>query len=384
MRGAASRKPARWARVSNGEQPSCRTVLMRCSSIPVRVAARLVRHLGAGILAASVFSVSATLSALHAQSTARLDAAERSKVIDRIAEELENSYVFPDTARSMVRHVRDRLRAGAYDAAAGDEAFAIALTADLRAVSHDKHLRVLARSAMPGRGASPGAGPAGPGGPGGGDGLSEVKTLDGNIGYLKFTGFADVSRVGAHIESAMAQLVSTDALIIDLRENGGGSPNSVMYLAGYLFPEKTLIARIYSRPDDATSEMWTADVKGKKYLGKNVYILTSRRTFSAAEAAAYHLQAFGRAKTVGDTTGGGAHRVNGVVLDDRFTIMVPMTRPTNIKTGTDWEGVGVLPDIAIDSERALVKAQLEALRTLPTTPDRARAIAALEQADRKP
>jgi C-terminal processing protease CtpA/Prc len=152
-----------------------------------------------------------------------------------------------------------------------------------------------------------------------------------------------------------------------------------MYLAGYLFPERTLIARIYSRPDDTTTEMWTADVPGQKYLGKNVYILTSRRTFSAAEAAAYHLKAFGRAKVVGDTTGGGAHRINGVDLNDRFVMAVPITRPTNVRTGTDWEGVGVIPDIAVSTERALVTAQLAALRALPTTAERERVIAELEK-----
>ena len=125
--------------------------------------------------------------------------------------------------------------------------------------------------------------------------------------------------------------------------------------------------------------MWTADVPGAKYLGKEVYVLTNRRTFSAAEAAAYHLQAFGRAKVVGDTTGGGAHRVIGVDLTDRMAMFVPVTRPTNVRTGTDWEGVGVIPDIAVDAERALAAAHLAALRALPTTPERARVIVELEK-----
>ena len=136
-----------------------------------------------------------------------------------------------------------------------------------------------------------------------------------------------------------------------------------------------------------TTGCWNASesrcLPGAKYVGKQVYILTNRRTFSAAEAAAYHLQAFGRAKTVGDTTGGGAHRVQGVELNDRFMMFLPMTRPTNVKTGTDWEGVGVIPDIPVDPERALVTAQLAALRALPLTPERTRVITALERDQKK-
>jgi C-terminal processing protease CtpA/Prc len=114
-----------------------------------------------------------------------------------------------------------------------------------------------------------------------------------------------------------------------------------------------------------------------KYLDKQVYVLTDRRTFSAGEAAAYHLQAFGRAKIVGDTTGGGAHRVVGAEVNDRFVLFVPITRPTNVKTGTDWEGVGVIPDMPVNPERALVVAQLAALRALPRTPERDRVITTL-------
>jgi hypothetical protein len=302
-----------------------------------------------------------------------LDAAERAAVIDRVAKELEEGYVFPDTARAMVAALRDRQRKGGYDRIENAVEFGDSLTSHLRAVSHDKHLRIAARGAPRPNADQVGAVPPRRSA----DGLEEVKRLDGNIGYLRFSGFADVGRVGDRITSAMAELAQTDALVIDLRGNGGGSPSSVMHLAGYLFPERTLVARIYSRPDNSTTEMWTADVPGVKYLDKQVYVLTDRRTFSAGEAAAYHLQAFGRAKIVGDTTGGGAHRVVGAEVNDRFVLFVPITRPTNVKTGTDWEGVGVIPDMPVNPERALVVAQLAALRALPRTPERDRVITTL-------
>jgi C-terminal processing protease CtpA/Prc len=256
----------------------------------------------------------------------------------------------------MIDAMRARHRRGEYDRIASAAELADSLTSHLRAVSHDKHLRLVARGSV-----GPNAAPPASAVTRSPDGLDEVKVMDGNIGYLRFSGFADVGRVGARITSAMTELASTDALIVDLRANGGGSPSSVMYLAGYLLPDRTLVARIYSRPDDSTTEMWTADVPGPKYLGKDVFILTSRRTFSAAEAASYHLQAFGRARVVGDTTGGGAHRVSAVDINDRIRLVVPTTRPTNVRTGKDWEGVGVIPDIPVNADSALAVAHREAV-----------------------
>ena len=327
--------------------------------------------------AATLIAIGAAAQSSIARAQIRpLDTTDRSWIIDRVVAELEKGYVFPDTARAMTQALRERLRRGDYDRIESVVELADSLTAHLRAVSHDKHLRIVARGAP-----RPGAGPTGGVPPRrSADGLEEVKRLDGNIGYLRFSGFADVTRVGSRITEAMRELVATDALIVDLRQNRGGAPSSVMHLAGYLFPERTLVARIYSRLDESTTEMWTADVPGAKYLDKQVYILTDRQTFSAGEAAAYHLQAFGRAKIVGDTTGGGAHRVMGVDINDRLSMSVPFTRPTNVRTGTDWEGVGVIPDIAVDPERALVVAQLAALRGLPKTAERERVIAELDRA----
>ena len=328
------------------------------------------------IRGAAVVAIAIAAHASIARGQSRpLDARERAAVIDRVAAELEKGYVFPDTARSMIQAIRDRQKKGEYDRIESAVEFTDSLTSHLRAVSRDNHLRVIARGAQRPNAGSPAGYPA----QRSADGLEEVKRLDGNVGYLRFSGFADVRRVGARITSAMTELASTDALIIDLRSNRGGAPSSVMHLAGYLFPERTLIARIYSRPDDTTTEMWTADIADGKYLGKQVYVLTDRRTFSAGEAAAYHLQAFGRARVVGDTTGGGAHRVVGVDINDRIAISVPVTRPTNVKTGTDWEGVGVIPDIAVAPERGLVTAQLAALRALPKSAERDRVIAELER-----
>jgi retinol-binding protein 3 len=302
----------------------------------------------------------------------QFDDAVRADVVNRALDALEKGYVFPDVAAAMTRAVRVAEQAGRYRGITTPAAFAEALSTDLRAVSHDVHLRVIFR------GGENGPNPSGPR-PNAPRQSASHKRLDGNLGYLKLPNFPPAEEIAPDINAAFKELNDTDALIIDLRDNGGGSPEGVMYLAGFLMKEKTLVARIYSRLQNDTTEMWTRDVPGPKYLNKPVYILTSRRTFSAAEAAAYHLKHLGRAKTVGDTTGGGAHRITGQDLGHGFMMSVPGTRPINVVTGGDWEGTGVIPDIAVPTERALNAAQLAALRSLPAIPARTKAIHKLEQ-----
>ena len=285
----------------------------------------------------------------------QLDAKARSTVVDQVLERLEKDYVFPEVALKMAAAVRAAVQAGRYDGLSDVRAFGDSLTADLRAVSRDKHLRVVHRTAQE---RLAGGGPSG---------LPNTKlvsseVLADNIGYIRLDRIPVRERLAPELDAAMKQLAGTRALILDLRENPGGSPEGVMYIAGYLIKERTLIARIYTRPTNETTEMWTLPVAGPQYLDKPVYILTSRRTFSAAEATAYHLKHFGRAMIVGDTTGGGAHRINGAELAHGFTMTVPITRPINARTGGDWEGVGVLPDIAVAAERALEAAVAAAKR----------------------
>ena len=168
-------------------------------------------------------------------------------------------------------------------------------------------------------------------------------------------------------------------MIVDLRTNGGGDPAGAMYLAGFFFAKPTRVARIYSRQGDTTTEMSTGEVNGPRYLGKPVFILTSRRTFSAGEAAAYHLKHVAHAITVGEPSGGGAHRIRGVDLNDRFTMSLPYTRPINVVTNGDWEGTGVTPEISSTAKAALSVAHLAALRKLPPSAERDAAIRDLQR-----
>jgi retinol-binding protein 3 len=325
------------------------------------------------LLLAAILVATASLAAWQATSSAPLTAAERAAVVSRAAEELDRGYVFAAVGKKMADRLRQRLTEGAYETIADPESFADALTRDARSVSDDGHLRIVTRSPLPGVGnAARLLGQRAPA-------VEGAERLAGNVGYVRVNGFPSPDEIGPALDRAMTTLRDTGAMIVDLRTNGGGDPAGAMYLAGFFFAKPTLMARIYSRQGDTTSEMSTADVTGPRYLGKPLFILTSHRTFSAGEAAAYHLKYVAHAITVGEPSGGGAHRIRGVDLDDRFSMSLPCTRPINVVTNGDWEGTGVTPEIPSSADAALTVAHLAALRKLSPSPERDAAIRDLER-----
>lgn len=299
-------------------------------------------------------------SAMH------IDAAERQRVIDGAIARLDEYYVFPDVAKRMGDSLHARLGRGAYDSDDNGVIFALALNDELRAISHDKHLRVdFSPHPLPPQPASP---------PlrtpemiarqqaqmdAMNCGFVKAETLPDNVGYLKFNMFADPELCGATASAAMSFLAGTRALIIDMRENGGGSPAMVTYIASYLFPKRTHLNDLWNRKSGETEEFWTKDsLPGRKFGGeKPVYVLTSSRTFSGAEEFSYDLKTQKRATIVGETTGGGAHPVAGRRIDEHFIIGVPGARAINPVTHTNWEGVGVEPDVKVPAADALATAQ---------------------------
>lgn len=329
------------------------------------------RRLFVGCLLVATVGLTGTWAVLRAP----LTPAERSVVVQRAADELDRGYVFADIGRKMADQLRRRLADGAYDAITDPEAFAETLMQEVRTVNDDGHLRIVVKGLGPG-----GTRAGGP--PERAAAVEGVQQLAGNVGYVRVNGFPSADVIAPDLDRAMTTLKDTGALIIDLRTNGGGDPSGAMYLAGFFFDKPTLMARIYSRQGDTTTEMSTADVKGPRYLGKPLFILTSRRTFSAGEAAAYHLKHVAHAITVGEPSGGGAHRIRGVDLNDRFTMSLPYTRPINVVTNTDWEGSGVTPEIPSSAAAALTTAHLAALRKLPPSPERDAAIKELERASK--
>jgi C-terminal processing protease CtpA/Prc len=202
-----------------------------------------------------------------------------------------------------------------------------------------------------------------------------VERLAGNVGYLELDNFAHSDLAAGPAAAAMTFLANTDALIIDLRRNGGGSPQGVALLCSYFFDadKPVLLNTMYWRRGDRTEEFWTLkDLAGPRYVGKDLYVLTSSRTFSGAEECAYNFQCLKRGTIVGETTGGGAHPGGTRPINDHFMMFVPTGRAINPITKTNWEGVGVKPDIDVPADKALDTAHQRAVEKLmENAPDEA-------------
>jgi C-terminal processing protease CtpA/Prc len=312
---------------------------------------------------------------LHAQeNTTLLTPKEQQTVVDSLGSKLNANYVFPETASKMVSSIESKLGNGDYKSILDPQEFAATLTEDLRAISNDKHLRVtfapdqiaeqqqavtvedsiaflnryinrMKRNNF---------------------GFKEVKIMAGNIGYLDLRSFSNVEYAGETAVSAMNFLSNTDAIIIDLRNNGGGSPAMIQLITSYLFgSEPVHLNNFYWRPTDSNSQTWTLPhVSGTRSPDTPVYVLTSGGTFSAAEEFSYNLKNLERATLIGETTGGGAHPGGSVVATDRFMIWVPTGRAINPITNTNWEGTGVSPHIDVPAGNALDVAHTKALETL--------------------
>lgn len=291
-----------------------------------------------------------------------IDSATTERIVDAAAKAVEAAYVYPALGKQMAQSIRQHLARGDDAAFTDGPDLAVALTKQLDEISHDRHVRVEWQAMAP----PPGSSDETPE-----DetrmkrefekmncGFSKTERLAGNVGYIKLDVFGPADLCGASATAAYAALGDVDAVIFDLRDDGGGFPDMITYVESYLFAKRTHIYDMYNRLDNKATPIWTnPDVPGKKLPTQPVYVLTSARTFSGAEAFAYDLQTTKRATVVGEVTGGGAHPTGPVALDAHFVLMVPSSRPINAVTKTDWEGSGVKPDVSVPAAEALDKAQ---------------------------
>ena len=291
-----------------------------------------------------------------------VDAAERDDVIDRTLTLLDAYYVSLPMAHKMASAIRARQARGDYRDIADGNVLSARLADDLRAVSGDKHVDVrFSPDALP------------PGDPpqyadldptlaqrlaAKNCGFAKVEHLAPNIGYLKLDMFGEPKFCAPTAMGAMNFVANSDALIIDLRENAGGSPRMVALISSYLFDEPTHLDDTYGRGDILTAQSWSFPYfPGEKFLDKPVYVLIAKRTFSAGEEFAYDLKALKRAILVGETTGGGANLMAPHRIDDHFVALVPFARLVNPITKTNWQGTGVAPDVNAPAAQALDAAE---------------------------
>lgn len=302
-----------------------------------------------------------------------VDRAMRGETIDTLVAKLNDHYVFPDKAKQIEAILRQRQHEGKYDGMTDGEHLAKQITSDLRGVAHDLHMKVEFSPAL-----VPPDNAVGP--PPASQAeweqrtnfvmrlimrrmanrrVEKVEHLSPNIGYLKVSGFPPPFLVAGKYAAAMDKLADTDGLIVDLRENHGGAPQSVALLVSYFVDQRTRLNDIWDRDTGITTQHWTEDkLDGKRYGGKKpVVILAGPRTMSAGEDFTYTMQALKRATVIGERTWGGAHPARPYRLGDHFFAVIPGGRSISPITHTNWEGVGVIPDIAATPDNALAVAK---------------------------
>jgi len=305
-----------------------------------------------------------------------LTSQEKTQVVDSIALFMTERYVFPDEGRQMGDLVQQNMKDGKYDDITDPGAFSRQLTEDLLTVNNDRHIGVMY---LPERIAMMQAAEEDANNTELEDlerrfrefnnyNFKEVKILPGNIGYLKFNSFEDASFAGPTAVAAMNFLSNTDALIIDLTDNGGGSPSLIQLITTYFFEEPTHLNSFYYREADKIEQFWTLTyVPGNRMPETDIYVLTSSRTFSGAEEFSYNLRNLERAVLVGETTGGGAHPVAAYIINDHFMVRVPFGRAVNPISETNWEGTGVEPHVKTSRDNAFATAYSMALDSLMKT-----------------
>jgi hypothetical protein len=294
-----------------------------------------------------------------------LDDGMRRSLIDSIANEIRSNYVLSDVGQKMSTSIDAHLAHGDYDKITRGDVFAETVTEDLRRVSHDLHLHVdygprhppppsqpLADRIAEARGAN--------------FGFGAIERLQGNVAHLVIDALLPVDAVRDAVAGFMSQVADADALIVDLRDNHGGDPETVRLVASYLFDAAPVHLNDLVRRDGSKQEFWTlANVPGARFGGrKPVYVLTSKQTFSGGEEFAYDLQSLHRAAIVGEITGGGANPTTFHQINDWFAVVVPDARAVNPVTKTNWEGVGVAPDVRITAEAALDDAHRRAVNDI--------------------
>ena len=304
-----------------------------------------------------------------------IDGLTRAAIVDSLTAVIDSVYVLEEPAKQIVSGLRKNLADGEYDNLTDPGEFGRRLFEDAQAISHDGHFGIMAMPPLdPAMAAAEqDEDPA--------DldrrrrfnkvmnhGFQKAEILPGGVGYVRFDRFADGDEAFRAAAAAMNFVSNSSAVILDLRQNGGGSASMIRFIAGYLFAEKAHLINWDIRAEKKTVQSYSADfVPGQRIIDQPIYILTSDRTFSAAEEFTFDMKNLDRATVVGDTTGGGGHTVAEYTFNFdgfRMGIRVPYGRAYNPENNEGWEGVGVSPHIAVPADQALEAAHADALGKL--------------------
>lgn len=329
------------------------------------------------LLSYMIFFITPNNQILQAQQPLKLTQKDHKEVVDKISILLEENYLFPDIGREIGVYLQKKFQEQKYKEISDPKLFAKQITSDLQQINHDKHLslvydpqrvkdlrteesqpseeelREIEQRRIERRRRN-------------NFGFRKVEILEGNVGYLDLRSFRSTDYAASTALGALSFLSNSDALIIDLRDNYGGGASMYLLLISYFFDSETVhLSDLVNRRSNSIQQFWTLPyVPGKRLPDVDLFILTSKRTFSAAEEFTYDLQSLERAIVVGEATGGGAHLTTRMVVDDNFYIFIPFAGSRNPITNTNWEGVGIQPDVEIAEVDALKTAHLLALRAL--------------------
>lgn len=293
-----------------------------------------------------------------------ISGADRDLAIGNLVAAVRDQHFSVTEGKRIAQALERNRRARRYAAITSGRELAAKLTGDLRAMSGDPHFLVdyfVRPRPFPTPASAPGEATQQQDFSLLNYGVRSAERLDGNIGYLRIDRFAPARDAGPVLQAAVAMLAATETLIIDLRYNGGGNGDTTALLAGLLLPESARMSDIVTR--DEIKQVWTPVGLSGVYT-KPVYVLTSARTFSAAEGFAYNLRALGRVRIVGEKTRGGANPVARTLLSSRFWAMVPVAQARNPITHGNWQGTGIAPDVESTADNALAMAQRDAARQL--------------------
>lgn len=310
-----------------------------------------------------VFAFSISFTSLSQSGTQGfpLSATGTKTLIDSLTNQIIKYYVLKDAAIKMNYYIKKRYKEGHYNNIKDPHALAGALTSDILFINRDEHFHLEYNPQMANELL--------------GNiedvpkmvaeklrlekeknfGFKKVEILNGNIGYLELSGFSRLNNYSkATADAALKLLSNARAIVIDLRYGIGGSPDMVNHIISHFFKTSTHVADIYIRSENTTLPYWTVPDSSYGALTEiPLYILTSYKTFSAAEGLSYELQCLKRATIVGEVTRGGAHTVTYRPLSSGFVCDIPFGRATSPVTKRNWEKTGVSPDIKVPAERAL-------------------------------